>query len=878
MPQGYLVKLVDGSLDSGDAISGSSSSFTSDSNLGTGSWNWSGVYAGDGSSYANITDTGSYHLGTDDNVYFVPDNWDITSGSASATDTPDFSFFDGAIDGTDGADAIDSSFVDSDGDQVDNGNGAGSGGNDDVVQAGAGDDKVSSGSGNDTVYGGSGEDKIDGGSGNDLIYGDSSSDSNLTETTVRITSGNVTETGNGYSVEAQAVGGGAGSLDYYGGAFGVAGAVSDSDSGVTAQIGYDMASGESEALLVNLDAPVEEISFGVQHLYTSAFAEVGHWAVYSEGSLVAEGDFTEDGQGSGTATISVSGVGEFDQLVLSAKMQTDMTDGSDFMVTNVEFSLPVVEAAAYDDQLRGGEGDDTIFGEGGDDTLEGGIGDDSLLGGDDADTFVVQDGFGTDTVTGGEGGTDSDTLDFSALGDGVTVTYSGDEAGKATDGTDTLSFSEIERMILTDQADSVDAQADSGASYFDLGEGNDTIRVDGGSDTIEAGGGNDNINVGYSDGTTSIVGGTGRDTVRFHDETTEGVDVKLTSADAGSYDWDTAGGGSFSDIEKYGLSDQDDVLDGGAATGSIDVSGYAGDDLLIGGSGHDIMDGDAGADTIVGGAGQDRIRVSEGDSATGGDDQDMFYITDKGEAGNATISIDGSEGGEDWDTLDFNGLLAPGSLSITSVSDDGTKSGTATLTDGSQVEFKNIESIICFAAGTQISTISGSVPVEELLQGDLVLTRDNGFQPVRWVGKTTVPAMGDWAPIRIAAGTFGCSRDLLVSPQHRMLLSAPATRLLFDTSEVLAPAHHLINDHSIRRQPGGSVTYVHLLLDQHEIIYAEDCPTESFFPGDQALEALGPAALFSLFDCMPELRGHPESFGSTARYCLTGRETLALMA
>ena len=102
--------------------------------------------------------------------------------------------------------------------------------------------------------------------------------------------------------------------------------------------------------------------------------------------------------------------------------------------------------------------------------------------------------------------------------------------------------------------------------------------------------------------------------------------------------------------------------------------------------------------------------------------------------------------------------------------------------------------------------------------------------------------------------------------------------MLFDASEVLASAHHLVNDHSIRRQPGGVVTYVHLLLDQHEIIYAENCPAESFFPGDQALEALGPPALFSLFECMPELRCHPESFGSTARYCLTRPETLTLTA
>jgi Ca2+-binding RTX toxin-like protein len=878
MPTGYLVTLGNGSLDAGDAISGSGTSFTTSSTIGTGQWTWSGIYSGDGQPYSNVTDTGTYQLGTDGSVYFVPDTWTIDSGSATVTSAPELSLLDGAIEGTDGADVIDTSYSDADGDQLDNGNGAGTDGSNDTVEAGGGNDQVRSGSGDDTVMGGAGEDRVDGGSGNDVIYGDSNSAAGLTGETVNITSSNVNGTGDGYTVSAQNSDGSVGSIDFFGGDFGVAGAVQDSDSGVTQQIGFDTATGQSEALLVDLDQPVEEISFGVRHLYTDSYGEVGHWAVYNDGVLVAEGDFTEDGVGSGTATISVSGVGEFDQLVLTAKMQTDMTDGSDFMVTDVEFTLPVIEAEAHADYLSGGSGDDTIFGEGGDDTILGGEGHDSLLGGGDADTFVIQNSFGSDTIIGGEGGADSDTLDLSGLGSGAIVTYSGDEMGTATDGSDTLSFSEIERLTLTGHDDSVDAQADGGASYFDLGAGNDTIRIDGGSDTVEAGSGNDNINVGHSDGTTSILGGTGRDTVRFHDEGTEGVDVTLTSADSGTYDWNSAGGGSFSGVEKYGLTNKDDVLDGSAATEGIDVSGYAGDDLMIGGSGNDILDGDAGADTIMGGAGQDRIRVSEGDSATGGDDQDMFFLVDKGEAGSATMTIDGSEGGEDWDTLDFNGMLAPGSLSLTSVSDDGTKSGTATLTDGSVVNFSNIESIICFAAGTRISTISGPIPVDKLVQGDLVLTRDNGFQPVRWVGKTTVPAMGDWAPICISAGTFGTSRDLLVSTQHRILLSDPATRLLFDASEVLAPAHHLINDHSIRRQPGGSVTYVHLLLDQHEIIYAEDCPTESFFPGDQALEALSPAALFSLFDCMPELRSHPESFGPTARHCLTRHETRALMA
>lgn len=791
MLQGYLVTLGDGSLNTGDAISGSSTAFTVETNLGTGQWTWSGVDSADGYTYSNVTDTGHYLLGTDGNVYFKPDNWPIDSGTATATTTPNYAIGDGAVDGTAADDFISSVYTDADGDVMNDSIGGGTtgegdyvlaGAGNDTVNAGAGDDFVSGGSGddslsghdgndtlsggagsdtlsgatgldyadysesgaainvnlatgsgaggdaegdsysgidgvigssyddtitgfdsqstdpidiysnvlhggagndyldgagsndslhgdegNDTLIGGSGEDdlfggvgddSLSGGSGNDLLYGDSSDAPASGPETVTITATNVYDTDKGYTVTAQSSDGSTGTIDFFQGDFGVAGAVADSDSQVTQQIGFDTATGESEALLVNLDTAVEEINFDVRHLYTDSYGEVGHWAVYNDGVLVAEGDFTEDTPGSGTANISVSGVGEFDQLVLTAKMQTDMTDGSDFLVTAVEFTLPVVEADAGNDSLDGGTGNDTLYGE-------------------------------------------------------------------------------------------------------------------------------------------------------------------------------------------------------------------AGNDTLIGGE---------GADSLEGGAGADRLLVSEGDTAHGGDDKDDFVILDNGEAGSATLTIDGGEGGQDWDTLDFNEQLQPGTLNITSTTNDGTMSGTATLLDGTVVNFSNIENIICFVEGTRISTARGATPIEELQQGDLVLTRDNGFQPVRWIGKTTVPAMGDWAPVRISAGTFGASRDLLVSPQHRMLLSGATTRLLFDASEVLASAHHLVNDHSIRRQPGGVVTYVHLLLDQHEIIYAENCPAESFFPGDQALEALGPPALFSLFECMPELRCHPESFGSTARYCLTRPETLTLTA
>lgn len=138
----------------------------------------------------------------------------------------------------------------------------------------------------------------------------------------------------------------------------------------------------------------------------------------------------------------------------------------------------------------------------------------------------------------------------------------------------------------------------------------------------------------------------------------------------------------------------------------------------------------------------------------------------------------------------------------------------------------------CFVTGTLVRTPDGERRVEDLVPGDLVLTRDNGAQPLRWIGKTTVTGQGSLAPIRFAPGAIGNTRELLVSPQHRMLISGWQAELIHGQDEVLAAATHLVNGDTITRMPCRRVTYVHLLFDRHEILEAEGVPTESFHPGD----------------------------------------------
>lgn len=184
--------------------------------------------------------------------------------------------------------------------------------------------------------------------------------------------------------------------------------------------------------------------------------------------------------------------------------------------------------------------------------------------------------------------------------------------------------------------------------------------------------------------------------------------------------------------------------------------------------------------------------------------------------------------------------------------------------------------LTCFAQGTRIETDRGPVAVEALRVDDLVMTRDSGPQQIRWIGKRTVPGTGAFAPVTIKKGALGNSRDLRVSPLHRMLICSTQAELLFGSSEVLACAKHLVNGDTIFSDPCAEVTYFHLLFDRHEVILAEDCPSESFFPGRQTTAAIEQEIRDELFALFPELEQDATTYGTTARRCLRGTEVAAL--
>jgi hypothetical protein len=379
-----------------------------------------------------------------------------------------------------------------------------------------------------------------------------------------------------------------------------------------------------------------------------------------------------------------------------------------------------------------------------------------------------------------------------------------------------------------------------------------------------------------SDATDQVSGGAGDDVIYG-----EGGNDQLYG-DAGN---DFLAGGAGDD-SLYG-GDGDDALVGEAGNDTIyggagndHVSGGAGSDQLYGGTGDDAIYGGPGADTMEGGAGNDTLYVSQGDRASGGGGDDTFYLQDFGEPGTAPIEIIGGDTEQTTgDTLNTNGLIDKSTLTFTQPIDaPGGGSGSVQMKDGSTVYFSGIERIICFTEGTTIETEHGSVPVEQLATGQRVVTKDNGLQPIRWIGCKTVAGDGDFAPIALdLRHAAQMSRPLLVSPQHRVLYQGYEAQLWFGEREVLIPAKHLVGAGAACLSPRKSVTYVHFMCDGHEIVYADGQPCESFHPGEEALGALNEPCREELFRLFPEIRALPNSHGPLARLCLNKREAAVLL-
>lgn len=206
--------------------------------------------------------------------------------------------------------------------------------------------------------------------------------------------------------------------------------------------------------------------------------------------------------------------------------------------------------------------------------------------------------------------------------------------------------------------------------------------------------------------------------------------------------------------------------------------------------------------------------------------------------------------------------------------------------DAGTLDLTDDQVVPCFCAGTLIQTQNGQVAVEKLSVGDMILTQDNGLQPIRWIGSTRVSAEmlarnPHLRPIRIKAGALGAntpSLDLLVSPQHRVLVRSKIAVKLFGTAEVLVAAKQLLQLADIDYADDVTeVEYVHFLFDQHEVVISNGAETESLYTGPQALKSVGRGARDEIFSLFPELV-NADYVPEAARPIPSGRQCRKLTA
>ena len=603
-------------------------------------------------------------------------------------------------------------------------------------------------------------------------------------------------------------------------------------------------------------------------------------------NICYEPDCTYDGTVEGTAGDDII------DADYEGDPECDKIDNGDAVLPGAAPNDDLVLAGDGDDTVLAGDGDDEVYGGDGDDDLSGDAGDDTLLG--ECGNDDISGGEGDDLVRGGG---DDDVIAGNAGNDAL---YGGgdDDTIEGNAGDDTI-YGDMGDLGPTDTCD-----GDPGDDYIDGGDGDDVIYGEGGDDRIIGGAGNDTAYGGDGDDDMDDVMGTnqdnGDDDLYFggagNDSIYTGLGDDELHGDDGNdivrgEDGDDAAFGECGDDEVLG-GDGNDLVSGGGNddfvagnAGDDKVYGGGGDDTVTGGQGDDVLYGDmgdlgstddcdgvAGDDTIEGGTGDDQIFGEAGnDTMSGGAGDDMLFGglgDDLFVGGDTDDMVTGGEDpdGNDWDVLDLTGS----NVDYIDYDDPGVgggagdeESGRVYFNDGTTMTFKEIENVIpCFTPGTLIATPQGEKLVEDLREGDRVLTRDNGIQEIRWTGAKEMSGIdlikdAHLKPVLIKAGALGHGlpeRDMIVSPNHRVLIANDRTQLYFEESEVLASAKHLVGTPGIHRLDVLSTTYIHFMFDRHEVVLSNGAWTESFQPGDWSLKGIDADQRDEIFSLFPELK------------------------
>ncbi|MEM9913008.1 MAG: Hint domain-containing protein [Pseudomonadota bacterium] len=596
-------------------------------------------------------------------------------------------------------------------------------------------------------------------------------------------------------------------------------------------------------------------------------------------SLVFDGPPATSGGGSGLdGIVDGSNEAEVIDLNYTGDPDGDRIDAADAVLPGEGPDDDIVDARAGDDEIKAGLGDDDVYAGRGDDTVEGEVGNDLIFG--DA---RYRGEPGADRITASREVFDWSSLSDPSgdLGSGVQTTGGADVAfAILSEGGDTGFSSQVQNLQNVGVADAPVDAASSLASDLSADGAMTDYALD--------------FSIPVSDVAFRVNGINGDAQVEIRAFDADGYEVSVKfEAGPGLIRLDTDRDGAPDTLASNGSVQADPETDGsalisvagpvarleithwqdGSEASEINISnvffdapivetGRAGNDSLLGGEGDDTIFGEAGNDTLSAGKGRDFL--------FGGADRDLLKDLDVGDFADGGGSTSSGDPADDFDTLDLRGVLSdvPGGSIRTNFTSADKENGFVQVFDDDgdelgRIQFREIENVIpCFTPGTRIATPQGERLVEDLQPGDRIITRDNGLQEICWVGRRDLSERDlqqarSLRPILVKEGALGRGlpeRDMIVSPQHRVLMQNDRTALYFDDHEVLAAAWHLTDLEGIARLGATPVSYVHFMCERHEVVLSNGAWTESFQPGDTVMDAMGEAAREEIYAVFPELR------------------------
>ncbi|WP_208349723.1 Hint domain-containing protein [Pseudaestuariivita rosea] len=179
------------------------------------------------------------------------------------------------------------------------------------------------------------------------------------------------------------------------------------------------------------------------------------------------------------------------------------------------------------------------------------------------------------------------------------------------------------------------------------------------------------------------------------------------------------------------------------------------------------------------------------------------------------------------------------------------------------------------ASNSEIRTPCGPRRISCIRPGDLIITRDNGLQPVRMVWSyhlhDVLQPSKPRSPVCLktrAVGPMMPMKPLILAPDHKVLVPSYLVASADDADQAcFLAASGLAGSNALAYYDanGQAGEFFNLVFDHHEIIFANGLPVESFRPTVEALSCVDETARAEITARFPALKLQKTPFPAAYR-------------